>query len=321
MTRIASFAQFQLTLGQTLNTQRQTLNTSIQVSSGQVSRNYVGIAPDAQRLLNLETAHARATQFTANNKQIDRRLETMETNIAQIFDAVSRFRTLLVNAVNVDNGQDMAIANEAANFKQEVANLLNVQQDGRYLFAGSRTDTEPVDLTGWTPPVLPLTPPLVQYAEEYYRGDQVQLTTEADEALTVSYGITADEDAFEYVLRAMHYVELSGPPADPAVLEVALALVNTALGTEQPNTALGADPITHDLADLRTLIGTSRRSIESANERLNEFTLYTEQTIGDIELIDPAEALTRLSNNQVQLEASYMVLSRLSQLTLTQFLR
>lgn len=321
MTRIASFAHYQLTLGQTLNTQRHMLDLSIQISSGQKSRDYHGLAPDAQRLVNLETAHARAAQFTANNNQIDRRLETMETNLAQIFDATSQFRTLLVNALNASNNESMAIANQAANFKQEIAGLLNVEQDGRYLFAGSRTDTQPVELTGWTPPVLPLTPPLTQYTDEYYKGDQMKLSTEADEALTVTYGITADEDAFEYVLRAMHYVELSGTPADPAVLETALALVNTALGTEQPNTALGADPITHDLADLRTLIGSSRRSIESANKRLEEFTLFTEQTIGDLELVDPAEALTRLSATETQLEASYMTLSRLSQLSLAQFLR
>lgn len=321
MTRIATFSHYQFTLGQTLDTQRQLLDLQTQISSGKVSTDYVGIADDAQRLINLESAHAQAQQYIDGNAEVSRRLQTMETNISGVFDAATEFRALLVNALNADNGDEMGISQEAANFKQAIANLLNVEQDGRYLFAGSRTATQPVELDGWTPPTMPLAAPLDPYDDEYYKGDQVQLSVQADTSLTVTYGITADADAFEYVLRAMHYVEVGGAPPDEHTLETALGLINAALGTEEPNAALGIDPIKNDLADLRTLVGASRRSIDSANERLDEFTLYTEQNIGDIENVDPAEALARLSSGQAQLQASYMTLTRLSQLSLVNFIK
>jgi len=321
MIRIGTYAHQQLTLAHALNSQRQMLDLQIQVSSGKISRDYAGIASDAQRLVSLETAHLRAGQYVENNSLVARRLETMETSISQVYDTASRFRTLLVNALNTDNAVDLSIANEAGNFKKEVANLLNVEVEGRYLFAGSRTDVKPVDLNGWTPPAMPLTPPLTPYASEYYQGDAVILAAEADTALSVDYGMTASENAFEYVLRAMHYVELTGSAPDRATLETALALLNTALGTESPNAALGADPIARDLADLRTAIGTSRRSLDSATQRLGEFILYTEQNIGDIENVDVAEAITQLTAQQTQLEAAFMTISRLSQLSLLQFLR
>jgi len=305
MNRIATFPQYQLALGHALQSQRSVLDLQIQISSGKVSRDYAGIAGDAHTLVNLETAHARARQYIANNATVNRRLQTMETNIAAIFDGLSTFRTSLISALNADNGEDLAIAEEATHLKQEIANLLNVKQDGRYLFAGSRTDTKPVELAGWTPPVMPLTPPLDTYEDEYYRGDQVKLSVEADADLTVTYGITADEPAFEYALRAMYYVELAGNPPDRDTLQVALALVNTALGT----------------ADLRTLVGASMRSLDSTTKRLDEFMLYTEQTIGDIENVDPAAAIARLATYETQLQASYMTLTRLSQLTLVNFLR
>ena len=60
--------------------------------------------------------------------------------------------------------------------------------------------------TGWTPPAWPLTPPLTQYTDEYYQGDQTPLTAEIDVDHSITYGVTAAEDSFEYVLRAMHYV-------------------------------------------------------------------------------------------------------------------
>lgn len=321
MNRIATFPQYQLALGHALQSQRSVLDLQIQISSGKVSRDYAGIAGDAHTLVNLETAHARARQYIKNNDTVNRRLQTMETNIAAIFDGLSTFRVSLISALNANNGEDLAIAEEATHLKQEIANLLNVKQDGRYLFAGSRTDTKPVELTGWTPPVMPLTPPLDTYEDEYYRGDQVKLSVEADADLTVTYGITADEPAFEYALRAMHYVELAGNPPDRDTLQVALALVNTALGTEEGNADLGVDPITHDIADLRTLVGASMRSLDSTTKRLDEFMLYTEQTIGDIENVDPAAAIARLATYETQLQASYMTLTRLSQLTLVNFLR
>ena len=87
MTRIATFPYHQMTLNNALNSQRQMLDLQVQVSSGKVARDYSGIAADAQRLVSLETAHARATQYLNNNALVTRRLETMETNISQIYDA------------------------------------------------------------------------------------------------------------------------------------------------------------------------------------------------------------------------------------------
>lgn len=324
MTRISDLSLHQLTLAQTLNTQARMAELQIQVSSGQKAQRYSGIANDAHRLVSLQDAHARATQYLQTNKIVDSRLTTMETNISQMFDSATQFRTLLVNALNNNNADDLSIATAATNAKEQFANLLNVQVDGRYLFAGSRTDTSPVDLTGWSvPPNLtpPLTLPLPQYKSEYYKGDGVQQTAEIDTDQTIDYGIAADEDAFEYVLRAMHYVETTGSPPDRDTLETALALLNTALGTGSPDAARGAPAIGRDLADLRSLIGTSRKAIEQADTRHNDFTLQLEQNIGDIASVDVAQALTELSTQQTQLQASYMTLSRLSQLSLLEFLR
>lgn len=324
MTRISDLALHQLTLAQTLGTQKRVADLQIQVSSGLRAQRYTGIASDAHRLVSLQASQSRTAQYVKSNQIVDSRLTAMENNVSQVFDSATQFRTLLLNALNNSNGDDLQIAAEAGNFRQQVANLLNVQVDGRYLFAGSRTDVKPVELDGWSPPpnlIPPLTLPLPQVASDYYQGDAVQHTAEVDADLTVTYGITADEDAFEYVLRAMQYVETAGAPPNRDALESALALVNTALGTETPNAARGAAPIQRDLADLRSLIGTSRRAIEEANTRHEEFTLHLEQNIGDIQSVDVAKALTELSSQQTQLEASYTMLSRLSQLSLLNFLK
>ena len=52
-----------------------------------------------------------------------------------------------------------------------------------------------------------------------------------------------------------------------------------------------------------------------------EFTVFTNESISQIENVDVAAAVARLSIDQTFLEASYMLTARLSQLTLANFLR
>jgi len=320
MIRFATHPSFQQSIWYTLNAQRTVYDLQMQISSGLVSTNYAGVGANVHRLVSLEAEATRTKQYVAGNTLIDQRLQAMETAIAAIYDTATEFRTLLVNALNANNAAEMGIANEAANFKDEITKLLNTTEDGRYLFSGSRTDTAPVDQTGWTPPAWPLTPPLAQYTAEYYKGDNTLPTAEIDVDYSITYGVTAAEDAFEYVLRAMHYVEISGSAVDRDTLETALALINAALGTSTGDAMLGVPAPSRDLADLRTAIGTSRRAIELSNKRHEEVLLYTAQNIGDIENVDPAEAISRLSAAATQLQASYMTISRLSQLSLMNYL-
>jgi flagellar hook-associated protein 3 FlgL len=52
----------------------------------------------------------------------------------------------------------------------------------------------------------------------------------------------------------------------------------------------------------------------------DNLTLLTEETIGEIENVDVAEALTLLSQNTTTIEASYATLSRLNSLSLLEFI-
>jgi flagellar hook-associated protein 3 FlgL len=321
MTRIATFAFQQLTLNQSLTTQRQMLDLQVQISSGKKSQNYAGIAADSFRLVSLKSAQARATQHTDNISQANNRLQVMDTNLSQMFDVASRFRTMLLSASNASTVGSLDTATEAANSLKEVAGLLNAQYAGRYVFSGSRTDVKPVELGGWPLPPGTLSAPLPDYTDDYYAGDDVMASVEADTDFSVSYGIGADEDAFEYVMKAMYFVSKAGVPADPTVLDTALNLINTAMGTGSADPALGVQPLTRDIADLRASVGVAQQSLDDAAKRLSDVSLYFDQNIGDIENVDVPDAISRMSVQQTQLEASYTTLARLSQLSLVQFLK
>ena len=140
MTRVTDLAQFNTALFYLSQTQGRISDEQSQVSSGIKSQNYTGMAGDASRLVTMETTHARATQYTANNTLVAGRLQSMEGSISQIFDVATDLKTLLVNALNDQNASSLALSQQADAKLQQVAGLLNTKLDSRYLFAGSRTE-------------------------------------------------------------------------------------------------------------------------------------------------------------------------------------
>lgn len=303
MTRVANLAQFNSSLAHILDTQRRIQDGQTSISSGRKSPDFAGIARESGRLVSTETAFLRANQFRENNDMVNSRLQTMEANVAQLFDVASGFLTTLVNGLNADNAIDLALPDTARIKLEQVAGLLNVQQDGRFLFAGSRTDVKPVDTASL--PGSYIIPTVDGASAAYYQGDNVRFAVRADEAFDVSYGVTANEPAFEKLVRALHIVQ-TGAPGDRATLEHALAVLSEALDM---------------IPDIRTKIGSSRATLEEINNKHEDFLLYSEETISNIENVDIAAAVTRLNADQVTLEASYLTISRLTGLNLMQFLR
>ena len=179
----------------------------------------------------------------------------------------------------------------------------NLEDDGRFLFAGNYTNTRPVDQTG-----LPggyTLPTADGDAIGYYQGDATTLSVQADENFEVDYGVTANEPGFERAMRAMHMV-IIGPPNDRATLEDALSVINQAIDS---------------VSDIRTRIGASRAALENVNTRLADFQLFSEKTIGELENTDITEVITVMNADQVAVEASFSIIARLSDLNLVRFLR
>ncbi len=303
MTRVANLAQHQRNLAHILNAQARMTTGQIQISSGKVSQQYSGISRDARQLVNAEMSLARTAQFVANNNTVDQRLQTMETNISQIFDVLTEYKSLLVNGLNANNAADLALPTQAQAMLNQVSALLNVEEDGRYLFAGSRTDTAPVVQSGL--PVTYTIPTSDGDATGYYAGDTVQFSVRADESFDLQYGVNAGEQGFERVIRSLHMMVVGTPNSRPTMND-ALKVVNEAIDS---------------MADVRTRIGTVRATLIRINQMHEDFQLFTEKTISDIENVDITKTITNMAADQTAVEASFLTISRLSQLSLTNFLR
>jgi len=302
MDRVATLSQQTRLFSFVNDTQRRYDDLQTQIASGFKSQNYSGIARETGRLLSLETTHAKVTQYIENNTTVDRRLQTMESNVAQINDIMGKFKTLLVSALNAPNATEVDLNNQARQSLDQIAGMLNARVDGRYIFSGGRTDVAPVDLSAL--PVSYTVPTADGDSSSYYQGDGQILGLRADDNLTVNYGVLASDTEFERAIRALDVVS-KGAVTDRTMLNHALDVVNEAV---------------EGLPDVRTRIGLSRKTLETATAKHNEFLLFAEQTISDIENVDVAETVTRINEAQTTLQASYLTVSRLSQVSLLNYL-
>jgi flagellar hook-associated protein 3 FlgL len=302
MERVTTLSQHTRLFSFIGDTQKRFDDLQTQVASGFKAQNYSGVAREAGRLISIESTHVKVTQYLESNTTVDRRLQMMESSVAQITDVMSNFKTLLVSALNAPNATEVDLNNQARQMLNQVTGLLNVKIDGRYLFSGGRTNVVPVDLSSL--PVSYTVPTTDGASGAYYKGDSQILSARADDDLTVSYGILANGTEFERAIRALDVV-VKGAPTDRTMLNHALDVANQALD---------------GLPDVRTRIGLSRKTLETSNGKHNEYILFAEQIISDIENVDVAEAVTRINEAQTTLQASYLTVARLSQTSLLNYL-
>ena len=307
MTRISNIAQHNLTISQIFATQSRLLRAQTQLSTGMTSQNYSGIANDSQRLVNLESSRARTDQFVTNNRIVTLRLQTMELSVSNVFEAASKLKTILVNGLNAFNASEFSLNLEADNLLQEVAKQLNVKIGDRYLFAGTITDTPPVDLnaSGYSAP--PTSYPS-NADTGYFQGDSTRIKVRAADDFDVTYGATADEAGFEKLIRALQLAKTAStsPTIDRLRLQEALAMVNQAIA---------------DIPNIRSRIGASLNALDKADVGHRDMLLFVEETISDIENVDIPATVARMTMDQVLLQASFLTISRLQDLSLTNFLR
>jgi len=310
VTRVATYAQHLLTQSYLRATQSRVSTGNTAIASGKVAQTYAELGIDSHRLLSLEDSNARAEQYIKNIDRASARLNIMESSVASLVDRATYVLGQLAIAVNADNADNIALDELGDSYLIDAAAVLNVRHEGRSLFAGSRGNLAPVDLTGYDPTAAwpPAAPGAVDVT--YYQGDGVTATARADDNFDLDYGATADAPGFEKLLRALAYTRWAGQnPTDPdrgTVLAAAMDLSREAIG---------------DMGRIRSEIGAKSSILDATRLRQEQFRNYATEAISGLEDTDLPEAITRLTADQTLLQASYLSLSRLDSISLIDFLR
>jgi len=126
-----------------LQTQYSTLQE--QSTTGLISQNYAGIAPQSSQVLDLSAAASQGTTYSAVISAAQARASTMQTALGQISTLTSAMATQALQLTQSTANLSVAsVAQQATQDLQQLSSLLNTQYGGDYVFAGADTGNPPV---------------------------------------------------------------------------------------------------------------------------------------------------------------------------------
>jgi len=311
-TRVSNLASNKLVQSTILRAQERILDRQLQISTLQKSQDYAGLADSTNRLVTVEATRRKVEQFTTEGSNVKLRMDTMLNSLASLKKTLSDVEGMVRDILD-DGALPPGIdKDEFAVVKiSEIEDFLNVRVAGRYLFSGSLTETKPVDPGDIsTAPANTATPPAFSTAAEpsfYYKGDQTKLKARLNEGLEVQYGVTADNPAFEKMIRAVRILR-STPESDPDIKNKMQEAAN--LITESKEA----------LEAVQLNVGTKLEQLGRTATALKESKAFLDGIVSELEGADTTTAVAELTQTQTMLDASYNVIVRLSSLTLTKYL-
>lgn len=307
MTRVSTVGQNQLLLVDLLRTQERLVDTQKQITSGRKASDYKTMAPDVSTLMGTKNILARTEQYINSNNELGRTLEVQNAAMQGLVDISSELRELVIGAIDTTSG--LALRTRIDDLFTTTVSLLNTQEGGRYIFGGTRTDTAPIQTT--TPTGLEglgAGNELLAFA-----NNSLKSQSKVDDNLTLTHGVLATdiaEDLFEIMQDLMIYETANGfsnplTDAQQTFLIGKISDLNTAFET---------------LNAAQAKNGSIQTTLEGVQQRHEEDRTFLMGFVSDIEDVDLAEAITRLNQQQLALEASFEVFSTLNRITLLDFI-
>lgn len=303
MERVATYNHQNTLVQYMMRAEAKVATEQVRSATGLNSTDYKGIAADSGRLVNLESHYRRLEAYVDQGEVVNGRIQTMYDSVGGMTDLTSRLSALIVGLQGDNAAGVEGVVAEAGELMKEFAGLLNTQQEGRYLFAGGRTDQPAVDIDSATYSAA-TTPSTADTG--YYKGDGTVAHFQAADDLILSYGITADQPAFEKALRAFSLIaNMSTSPVDTDLLDEATQLASDA---------------TDGLSIVQAKLGATSASLERTLDRHVDEQLVLQTHVDDIRSVDLAESTTRLSQLQASLEATMSLMKILEENDLSQYL-
>ena len=279
-------------------TQARVRDQQVAVASGQKAQSYADIAGDAGLLVGTRAERASTAALASETGKVVDRLNAMDNSLANLGDIASSFRSLLLQRLNGSSAGATPITPEIDQMLAQVASALNLKVGDSYVFAGSRSDQPPVD--------LPSPPPAALSAADYYQGDAIKLAVRADQGQPVSYGVTADQPPFADLLGALATARDAEARGDSSGLQSALDQVTKAIA---------------GLSDMRGNLGATSQRLNGQVDRQQSTLTYLDQVISRIQDTDVPTAMTQIATDTTNLQAAYLTISQLAQLSLADYLR
>lgn len=356
---VSGLSTVQFNLFNRLNVQRTALElqeAGKEVSTGRKHDIYADLGSRSASVMRLRANENDTQTFMQSNEVLENKLQAMMTSVDATRERIqSVLETTLANATQPRSGAEVLQRDARAALESLVATL-NTSYNGDHLFAGLQSDSAPLTRYSETNAVTGLSPedamaslfgggpvdaataasiaddidqafasndavdPNRNYEATFYNGSPAldgggQPTKQVNAWINVGqevvYGARANDEAFREAYKGLAMLAVTDvSQMDEAAYATWMDRVVDSLTAGQEG-----------LLDVSARIGFNQQIVETTQTQLTDLSLVQRTQISQYESVDPYEAITRMTNLETQLQASYQVSSRLSGLSILNYLR
>ena len=248
-------------------------------------------------LLGLKKEQKALSQYQNNISQVKTQLSQNEVQLETMTEMLLRVQDLTQTAANGTNGtaELKAFAVEMRQIQQGLLDVANAKdENGSYLFSGSKVDVKPVNLNGSGGP----------------QGD----TRSRDVAVAHGVTISANNNASELFFASGNFFQQFD--SFLTALETATGPVST-----EANTMLAQLTATQgDISSVRSGIGARINTLDQLNTSHAEMKLFSTDVSNEIESLDYSAATTKMSDVLLALQVTQQSFGKVNSLSLFNYL-
>lgn len=248
----------------------------------------------AQQILDLNGLLEDGEQYAKNISTGTTYLSSMESALSGMGDALIRVKELALGAANgtLGSAQRESVRKEVLQLREQLITLGNSQINGRYVFSGFRNDVPPFDANG------------------VYSGGDGDLRIQIDRTNSISVNCIGDR-----ILNG------AGGGTDViGTLDTLIAALENNDTAGIQGTITGIDKSVDQILATRTDIGARMNRLDTATGFINDTRLYLQKVISSKQDVDFIQAVSDMTRQQTAMEAALAATSKISKLSLLDYL-
>lgn len=257
------------------------------------------------QLMMLDREQANIGQFQKNITNLEAQLGKTESHLDASNNAVLRVQELVTSVLNASNstveGRE-AIATELESLLDQLADTANSKNpNGDYIFAGTKTDTQPITKDSAT-------------GKYVYNGNGDKRMVKVAESMSIPANQTAEDIFFNGGSDIFNALDKTiADLRNPAIEGASLTASVTAAQSDIDGTLKSINQIWTD-------VGGQRNALTMVQGSHADNKLVNSKLIGDVKDLDYSEAILELNSQMAALQATQMTYSKVQNLSLFKLL-
>jgi flagellar hook-associated protein 3 FlgL len=308
--RVSTAAQTAFFLSQIQNAGSALDKVQEQIASGKNANTYAGFGDKAQILTATIAAKSRNDAYTNATKFAVTQTDLQDTQLTSLSSLATSLKKAVSDAV-ANNDATTLMTQAQSIFEQASAILNSKDANGDYIYSGGKTDVPPVTVGSLT--ALQALPGV----SGAFANGNLNKSVQVADGVTVDYSMTASDVGTD-LMQVLK--DIAGFDAGAGGNFNSATSLSSAQGTFLTNAIAQTGTVGTNLNAVTAANGyVSNRLTDSQTQQASMTTLY-KGFVSDVQDTNMAEAATRLSLNQTQLQAALQVTAGLHQLSLLNYL-